>query len=505
MLNMEKFQEAGNYEIPCCGRIGSFAWVQVRRRLEEEKIAAMEQEETESELDIHGYDGERFYDGSSKEEPEDITKQQLTPTGQQLPEYSTYAEYKDALKKELNKATESFVRIGYLLKLARDTKILKDSGYANMEEFAYAEFKIDKGTASKFIGINDRFSEGGYSERLKTEYCGMGWSKLAVMLQLPDSINEEITPEFSKSEIQQIREEVAEEQKTTPLEHILEGETETTAQEDDLLKKAIIQLGESKPELYVAMFDVAKKGFRLNEVQETMAPSGENIYSIRIQGVGRILLSAKDYEDTVSLINERTGEKEKRSWEDVKTAWMIMILDPDKSAEENWSITYGREIPKVAPVQPKKVEKVNPEKKESKPKPQMPEPEQKMPEPEPEMSKEDEKVTAAVSQQEDLTLNDFAPDIPKLEEPDGQQSPEPCTENEPEEQEEQLPGQISIEEMPEVLPKAEPEKSGRQYLTMLNTSLEHVKRLAGMGMWGSAMLELKTTERYLKLLIDGEK
>jgi hypothetical protein len=138
----------------------------------------------------------------------------------------------------------------------------------------------------------------------------------------------------------------------------------------------------------------------------------------------------------------------------------------------------------------------------------MPESEQKMPEPEPEMSEKDEKVTAAVSLQENPTLNDFAPDIPKpeeAEEPDGKQSPEPCTENEPEEQEEQLPGQISIEEMPEVLPKAEPEKSGRQYLTMLNTSLEHVKRLAGMGMWGSAMLELKTTERYLKLLIDGEK
>jgi hypothetical protein len=387
-----------------------------------------------------------------------------------------------------------------------------------MEEFAYAEFKIDKGTASKFIGINDRFSEGGYSDRLKSEYTGIGWSKLSIMLQLPDSINEEITPEFSKSEIQQIREEIAEEQKTTPLEHILEGETETTAQEEDLLKKVIRQLGESKPELYEAMYEVAKNGFSLKEVQETMAPSGENIYSIRIQGMGRLMLSVKDYEDTVSLINERTGEKEKRSWEDVKTAWLMMIIDPDKSAKENWGITYGREFPEVAPVQqPKKVEKVNPkpEPKQEAPKAETIENVNEAPKNVNEAPKtvENENETAENVNEasKNLTLNDFEPDIPKseeTEEPDGQQSPEPCTENVQEEPntetEEQLPGQISIEDMPEVLPEMEYDRRRKRYLEGFNTCIDMAKDYAGDGEWEDAMDELQDAVEYLKLLRAGE-
>jgi hypothetical protein len=486
-LNMEKFQEAANYEIPCCGRIGSFAWVQVRRRLEEEEEAAMEQRNA-------------------------AEKQQLTPTEQQSLKYSTYAEYKDALKQELNKATESFVRIGYLLKIARDTNILKDSGYANMEEFAYAEFKIDKGTASKFIGINDRFSEGGYSERLKTEYSGMGWSKLAVMLQLPDSINEEITPEFSKAEIQQIREEVAEEQKTTPLEHILEGEKETTAQTDDLLQKAIYQLGESKPELYVSMYDIIEGGFyRTRDIKEIMAPSGENIYSIRIQGVGRLLLSVKDYEDTVSLINERTGEKEKSSWNELVNAWTDLFKTDGTSPKESWSATYGKEFPEVAPVQPKKVEKVNtkPQKTAQKPKPKALQPEQEASKPKEtfESANKAPEEAAAVSQQEDPTLHDFTPDIPKpeeAEEPEGQKSPEMCTENVPEESEEQLPGQISIEDMPEVLPETEYDRMRKGYLAGFVACIDRAKDYVGNEKWQDAMEELQDAVKFLKLLKVGE-
>ena len=38
-------------------------------------------------------------------------------------EYRNYAEYKQELDTELKKTAEGFVRIGYLLKVARDTRI----------------------------------------------------------------------------------------------------------------------------------------------------------------------------------------------------------------------------------------------------------------------------------------------------------------------------------------------------------------------------------------------
>ena len=38
--------------------------------------------------------------------------------------FSNYKQYKESLDQELSRSAESFVRIGYLLKVARDTNIL---------------------------------------------------------------------------------------------------------------------------------------------------------------------------------------------------------------------------------------------------------------------------------------------------------------------------------------------------------------------------------------------
>ena len=60
----------------------------------------------------------------------------------------------------LNRTVEDFVMTGYLLKQGRDTDILKDSGYSNVNEFAWAEYKLEATQVSRYIRINDRFSEG---------------------------------------------------------------------------------------------------------------------------------------------------------------------------------------------------------------------------------------------------------------------------------------------------------------------------------------------------------
>ena len=57
---------------------------------------------------------------------------------------------------ELSKTAEGFVRIGFLLKVARDTEILAESGYTTVTEFAKAEFDIDKTMVSRFISITDQ-------------------------------------------------------------------------------------------------------------------------------------------------------------------------------------------------------------------------------------------------------------------------------------------------------------------------------------------------------------
>lgn len=50
----------------------------------------------------------------------------------ELIEYNNYGQFKAALDKELLSAADHFVKIGYLLKQARDTTILYESGYPNL-------------------------------------------------------------------------------------------------------------------------------------------------------------------------------------------------------------------------------------------------------------------------------------------------------------------------------------------------------------------------------------
>lgn len=99
----------------------------------------------------------------------------------------------------VERVEEGFVQIGYYLKIARDTHVLQESGYKSVTDFAAAEYGLDKSAVSRFIAINDRFAEDGYSDRLKDQYRGMGRAKLSVMLLLPEEITEELTPDYSKS------------------------------------------------------------------------------------------------------------------------------------------------------------------------------------------------------------------------------------------------------------------------------------------------------------------
>ena len=98
--------------------------------------------------------------------------------------FRDYKEYKASLDFEIKANAEGFVRIGYLLKVARDTNILEESGYKSVAEFAQAEYGLTKDVVSRFIAINDRYSIDGYSEKLLEKYEGYGVAKLQEMLTL---------------------------------------------------------------------------------------------------------------------------------------------------------------------------------------------------------------------------------------------------------------------------------------------------------------------------------
>ena len=269
-----------------------------------------------------------------------------------------YRAFKAELDSEIKREAEGFVKIGYLLRLARETDILQQSEYENVNDFAKKEYGLDPSQVSRFISINERFSEGGYSAKLEDKYEGFGVAKLSIMLQLPDAINEELTPEYTKAEINILREEVKEEAKTSDLEVMMEP------QEEDPYKAAIKGILELEPFLEERLFEAYKVG--RNNYKDIIAPSGTAIKSVRVDGLGRVMLKF-DETDTIKFIKVRENVTETLSETNLETILEMIFKDkpekaPEPETEEKSAVV---DMSKIAPVQKEsKVTKAEPKKAE---------------------------------------------------------------------------------------------------------------------------------------------
>lgn len=281
----------------------------------------------------------------------------------------SYTEFREELRSELKRTAEGFVRIGYLLRVARDTDILKTSGYSGLEDFARGEFDLDKTQVSRFIRINERFSEGGNSDKLMTGYADFGVRKLGLMLTLPDVINEELSPEYTVDEINSIKETYDEEKKVSPLEDYMEQQ-EAKVEEDkaaalaevDILSAVIYQIGHESPDLFKQMYE-SEDLIGDTDLFSVLAPGGEATHKVRIKGVGALLITCND--KTIAVTNMRSCVKQEYGWGDANNAFNSLIDANVKAevreAEEAWQQVYGEEYPakpEAAPVQPKKESKV---------------------------------------------------------------------------------------------------------------------------------------------------
>lgn len=260
--------------------------------------------------------------------------------------YNNYQQYKEALDNELTKSVESFVKIGYLLKVARDTNILFESGYKNIYEFAQAEYSLDKSAVSRFININDRFSEGGYSASLVDKYQGFGYAKLSLMLTLPDYINDELGADYSKAEIGAIKEQYEEESKVTDIEVVLEA-TEIEEQSDNLtmLIKSVFE----NTELYLRYAQLGAQATD-EELLEVIAPSGVATLIGRVVGVGRLMLTINGM-DSLVITNMRSGEKEIVDWQQLKA----QLIKPAtyEEPQKAWEQLYGKSFPQEEKKEPR--------------------------------------------------------------------------------------------------------------------------------------------------------
>lgn len=324
---------------------------------------------------------------------------------------NNYAEFEQKFDNVMQETAEKFVVIGYMLKVARDTDILRESGYSTMGEFAQKRYGLTKDIASRYIAINDRYSEGGYSEQLDTRYRTFGYAKLAEMLTLPDVIMEEITPEMTREDIRGIKGEVAAERDISDIEVLIEEKDQGAEEQESVARKMLYQICRENPNIFKELWvAVNEKTAESEEVMNILAPSGIAMISCRIPGTGRLMLSIKGIEENPQIINIRTSEKEEVPWGELAGEVIDFLWCSGETQKAAYWKIYNEELPEeekteVAPAQPKteRVVKAKPEKSKKTPK------------------KEEKKVEPVAASEEQLPGQMEVADYPELM-PEGEEN-----------------------------------------------------------------------------------
>lgn len=120
-------------------------------------------------------------------------------------ENMTYQEAKDILREKMYNLKMNFIAAGYYLKYIRDHEQFREDGYESIWEFAEDNYGIKKSTASRWMAMNDKFSQDGNSPILAEEYRGFEKSQLQEMLYLDDKQMETVTPNMTVKEIREVR------------------------------------------------------------------------------------------------------------------------------------------------------------------------------------------------------------------------------------------------------------------------------------------------------------
>lgn len=96
------------------------------------------------------------------------------------------AETTREIKEKLNTVAENFVFVGYRLRQILDTGVFADAGYTNIYDFAERELSLNATAVSRFMAINKKYSVDGYGPELREQFKGYGSSKLSEMLTMSE-------------------------------------------------------------------------------------------------------------------------------------------------------------------------------------------------------------------------------------------------------------------------------------------------------------------------------
>lgn len=205
-----------------------------------------------------------------------------------------WMEWKEDIRRKLAETAGNFVHIGYRLKQIRDSGMY--DGAADVFEFAQKEYGLGKSTVSRFIAINEKFSEGGNSLKLKAEYMGLGSSKLSEMLTLPDEECLLITEKTTVKEIRELKEFIREEKELEKVQPVAET-VEIVPEKQEIVPEKQESVQNPVKETQIERRDDSN----LSQLQKLMVSYFENLPEL-LNAVIPLVYENK-YKDAMELMN----------------------------------------------------------------------------------------------------------------------------------------------------------------------------------------------------------
>lgn len=333
-----------------------------------------------------------------------------------------YIQCKSEIKESLTGIVKSFVKIGWQLTRINASKAYTLDGYKSITEFAKAEYDMNPDGVSRFMSVYERYSIPGDTPELQEQYKDFKFAQLSEMLQLSSEDQQMITADTKREDIRNLKK-FNKENEHNP-EQLLAWKN---GQENKIID-TIYEFFKSFREILNTLFgSEAYKNGSLDQMVEIVNPSGSRSYRkgtvfLMMYGLEKGIMIKQipqgtenmTWSEFFDIVKDMFGEKAAgdKTWEAYFEPESQKTAEPEK---EPSNLEDALENTEIAPAQV-------PNESEEKSQKNTPTPEENVP----------------------GEVENLVPDVEKTEESDG------SVENE-----EQIPGQDSIMNHEEYMPKPE--------------------------------------------------
>lgn len=116
-----------------------------------------------------------------------------------------YIQCKTEIKESLTGIVKSFVKIGWQLTRINASKAYTLDGYNSITEFAKAEYDMNPDGVSRFMKVYERYSTPGDTPELQEQYKDFKFAQLSEMLQLSSEDQQMITADTKRDDIRELK------------------------------------------------------------------------------------------------------------------------------------------------------------------------------------------------------------------------------------------------------------------------------------------------------------